>query len=183
MYCPGRSTTEPIWRVLASSLGISSWTPLKTQHSNPNPKPNPLANQLWCIDILTPPTPFIIFHRLPVFLEGYYVEVLRGSRRNSLGRNQHSSNRTSRNAPFHNSILVTDYLTNIGINTVIHPPYSRDLAPCNTHTRVLPLGLAEVFGTVQQVHCSRRILLRRGQEFHVCTINKSAHTKKLWKLI
>ena len=37
--------------------------------------------------------------------------------------------------------------------------------------------------TVQQVHCSRRRLLRRGLEFHVCTINKSAHTKKVWKLI
>ena len=36
---------------------------------------------------------------------------------------------------------------------------------------------------VQQVHCSRRSLLRRGLEFHVCTINKSAHTKKVWKLI
>ena len=33
-------------------------------------------------------------------------------------------------------------------------------------------------GTIQQVHCSRRRLLQRGQEFHVCTINKSAHTKK-----
>ena len=29
---------------MASSLGIFSWTPLKPQHSNPNP--NPLANQL-----------------------------------------------------------------------------------------------------------------------------------------
>ena len=38
--------------------------------------------------------------------------------------------------------------------------------------------LPEVVGTVQQVHCSRRRLLRRGLEFHVCTINKSAHTKK-----
>ena len=28
------------------------------------------------------------------------------------------------------------------------------------------------------MHCSRRRLLRRGLEFHVCTINKSAHTKK-----
>ena len=53
MHCPGGNVTEPIWRVLASSLGISSWTPLKPQHSNPNP----LANQLWCIDFLTPPTP------------------------------------------------------------------------------------------------------------------------------
>ena len=37
--------------------------------------------------------------------------------------------------------------------------------------------------TVQQVHCSRRRLLRMGLEFHVCTINKSAHRKKVWKLI
>ena len=39
-------------------------------------------------------------------------------------------------------------------------------------------GLWEVVGTVQQVHCSRRRLLRRGLEFHVYTINKSAHIKK-----
>ena len=38
-------------------------------------------------------------------------------------------------------------------------------------------------GTVQQVHCSRRRLLQRGLEFRVCIINKSAHTKKVWKLI
>ena len=57
---------HPIWRVLASSQGISSWTPLKPQYSNPNP--NPLANQLWCW-FLTPPTPLIILHILLAFLE------------------------------------------------------------------------------------------------------------------
>ena len=31
----------------------------------------------------------------------------------------------------HNPILVTDYLTNMGIKTVPHPPYSPDLAPCD----------------------------------------------------
>ena len=67
MHCPGGNATEPIWRVLATSLGISSWTPLKPQHSNPNP--NPLANQLWSIDFLTPSTPLIIPHRLPAFRE------------------------------------------------------------------------------------------------------------------
>ena len=67
MHCPGRNATDPIWRVLASSDGISSWTPLKPQHSNPNP--NYLGNQLWCIDFLTPPTPLIISHRLRDFLE------------------------------------------------------------------------------------------------------------------
>ena len=41
----------------------------------------------------------------------------------------------------------------------------------------------EVVGTVQQVHCSKRRLLRRGLEFHVYTINDIAHTKKVWKLI
>ena len=39
------------------------------------------------------------------------------------------------------------------------------------------MGFPEVVGTVQ-VHCSQRRLLRRGLEFPVCTINKSAHTKK-----
>ena len=51
------------------------------------------------------------------------------------------------------------------------------------HTRGLPWGLPEVVGTIQQVHCSRRRLRRRGLEIHVCSINKSAHTKKVWKLI
>ena len=65
VHCPGRNATDPIWRLLASSLGISFWTPLKPQHINPNP----LANQLWCIDFLTPPTPLIIPLGLPAFLE------------------------------------------------------------------------------------------------------------------
>ena len=67
VHCPGGNATDPIWRVLASSDGISCWTPLKPHHSNPNP--NPLANQLWCIDFLTPLTPLIIPHRLPASLE------------------------------------------------------------------------------------------------------------------
>ena len=58
VHCPGGNATDPIWRVLASSDRISSRIPLKPQHSNPNP--NPLANQLWSIDFLTPPTPLII---------------------------------------------------------------------------------------------------------------------------
>ena len=65
VHCPAGNATDPISRVLASSDGISSWTPLKPQHSNPNL----LANQLWCIDFLTPPTPLITTHRLLAFLE------------------------------------------------------------------------------------------------------------------
>ena len=51
--------------LLVSSYEISSWTPLRSQHSNPNH----LANQLWCIDFLIPSTLLIIPHRLPAFLE------------------------------------------------------------------------------------------------------------------
>ena len=98
----------------------------------------------------------------------------------------------------------------MGIKTVPQPPYNQDLAPCDfwlfckhrgcryetieemkgcdeshwhAHTRGLPWGLPEVVGVVQQMHCSWRRLLQRGLEFHVCTINKSAHMKKVWKLI
>ena len=52
----------------------------------------------------------------------------------------------------------------------------------HTYTRGLPLALPEIVGTAQQVHYSWRSLLRRGIEFHVCTIYKSVHTKKDWKL-
>ena len=37
VHCPGGNATDPIWRVVASSDGISSWNPLKPQHTNPNP--------------------------------------------------------------------------------------------------------------------------------------------------
>ena len=65
VHCPSGNATDPILRVLASSDEISSSTPLKPQHSNPNP----LRNQLLCTDFLTPPTPLIIAHRHPAFLE------------------------------------------------------------------------------------------------------------------
>ena len=65
MHCPGWNATDQTWRVLASSVGISCWTPLKPQHCNPNP----LANHLWCIDFPTPPTHLINPHTLLAFLE------------------------------------------------------------------------------------------------------------------
>ena len=37
IHIPGGNATDPIWRVLASSQWISSWTSLKPQHSYPNP--------------------------------------------------------------------------------------------------------------------------------------------------
>ena len=120
----------------------------------------------------------------------YYVEVLRELRKRfhqkrpalfKSGQWHFQQNY----APVHNSILVTDYLTKMGIKKVPHRPYSPDLAPCDfwifpklrgcyyetiemkeavtkvidTLTRGHPGGLPEAVGTVQQVHCSRGRLL------------------------
>ena len=108
------------------------------------------------------------------------------------------------NTPVHNSILVTDYLTKMSIKTVPHPPYRPDLAPFDFW--LFPKLIGRRYETIEEMkeavtcshqrnsmgpsrscwngkHCSRRSLLRRGLEFHVCTINKSTHSKKVWKLI
>ena len=98
------------------------------------------------------------------------------------------------------------YLTKMGIKTVPHRPYNPDLAPCNfwlffklrdnwgdergcdeghrhAHTSGLPWGFPDVVWTVQQCIAAGGDYFEWGLEFHVCTINKSAHTKKVWKLI
>ncbi len=66
----------------------------------------------------------------------YYVEVLREFRERFL-RKRPALFKTGEwhfrqdNAPVHNSILVTDYLSKMGIKTVPQPRYSPDLAPCD----------------------------------------------------
>ena len=66
----------------------------------------------------------------------YYVEILREFRKRFRRKSPalFKSNPWhfhQDNEPVHKSILVTDYLTNMGINTVPQPPYSSDLAPCD----------------------------------------------------
>ena len=66
----------------------------------------------------------------------YYVEVLREFRKR-FRRKRPALFKSGQwhfqqdNAPVHNSILVTDYLTKMDIKTVPQPPYSPDLAPCD----------------------------------------------------
>ena len=67
---------------------------------------------------------------------GYYVKVLREFRKR-FRQKRPALFKSGQwhfhhdNTPVHNSILVTDYLTKMGIKTVPHPPYSPDLAPCD----------------------------------------------------
>ena len=44
------------------------------------------------------------------------------------------------NAPVHNPIFVTDYLTTMDFKTVIHPPHSPDLAPYDFWLFPMPRG-------------------------------------------
>ena len=108
------------------------------------------------------------------------------------------------NAQVHNSILVTDYLTKMGINTVPQPPYCLDLAPCNFWLLPKPRGCryetieemkeveTKVIDTLteEDFHGALQKLLKRYNkciaaggdyfkgDFHVCTIIKSAQSKK-----
>ena len=69
-------------------------------------------------------------------LIGYYVEVLKEVRKR-FHRKRQALFKSGQwhfyqdNAPVHNSILIIDYLTKMGIKTIPHPPYSPDVAPCD----------------------------------------------------
>ena len=84
-------------------------------------------------------TGMIYMHWFPTGLivnKEYYVEVLREFRKRFLWKRPElfklgQWHFHQDNAPVHNSILDTDYLTKVGIKTVPHHPYSPDLAPCD----------------------------------------------------
>ena len=72
----------------------------------------------------------------PTVIMEYYVEVLREFRKR-FRRKRPLLFKSGQwhfyqdNAPVLNSILVTEYLSKMGIKTVSQPPYSRGLAPCD----------------------------------------------------
>ena len=98
-------------------------------------------------------TPELFGQRVKV--RAYYVEVLREFRKRFLGKRPalfksgqwhfHQDN-----APVHNSILVTGYLTKMGIKTVPHPPYSPELAPCYETTEEMKEAVTKVIDTLTQ---------------------------------
>ena len=98
---------------------------------------NPPTNFWWSPSFYS--TGMIYMHWVPTgqtINKEYYVEVLREFR-NRFRRKRPALLKSGQwhfhqdNAPVHNSILVTDYLTKMDIKTVPHRPYSRDLAPCD----------------------------------------------------
>ena len=102
---------------------------------SPRPKK---ASKLLMIPIFDS-TGMIYMHWVPTghtVNKEYYVEVLREFRKRFLRKRpalfkSGQGHFHQDNTPVHNSILVTDYLTMMGIKTVPHPPYSPDLSPCD----------------------------------------------------
>ena len=97
---------------------------------------NPPTNFWW--SLFFDSTGMIYMHWVPTgqtVNKEYYAEVLREFRKR-FRRKRPALFKSGQwhfhqdNAPVHNSILVTDYLTKMGIKTVPHPPYSPDFAPC-----------------------------------------------------
>ena len=180
MNCPGGNAIDPIWRVLASYNGISSWTPLKSQHSNPNP--NPLANQLWCIDFLTPPIPLIIPHWLPAFFE--FLMPLKNwcpiHARWSKSSLKHSIRfcgifpSLKQNFIAYRSSKVSDWIFEIhhlwqlGFNRV----YSNSCCSCSFKPKIIKTGQS-----------SHKMYSNNIVNFQESTTILNAHTKKGWKLI
>ena len=81
-------------------------------------------------------TGMIYMHWVPTGQTVNKVEFLREFRKRFLGKmptlfKSGQLHFLQDNPLVHNSILVTDYLTKMGINTVPHPPYCPDLAPCD----------------------------------------------------
>ena len=178
MYCSGGNATDPIWRVLASSDGISCWTPLKPQHSNPNP--NPLANQLWCIDFLTPPTPLIIPHRLPAFLESLM-----------LLQNWCSIHTRCPKISLKYSIRFCGIISTLKLNFIAYR--SSKVSDCIFEIHQLrQSGFSRVYSNS---YCRRSFeIIRIGRSSHEMYSNNivnfqestsilNAHTKEVWKLI
>ena len=140
----------------------------------------------------------------------YYVEVLREFRQRFC-RKRPALFKSGQwhfhqdNAPVHNSILVTEYLTKMGIKTVPQPPYSPDLARCDfwlfpklrscyetikemkeAVMKVIDMLTQEDFhGAFQKLLEWYNKCIAAGEdyfeedEFHVYTINKCPYKKSL----
>ena len=180
MYCPAGNATDPIWRVLASSDAISSWTPLKPQHSNPNP--NPLSNQPWCIDFLTPPTPLIIHHRLPGFLESLiplknwcsiHARCSKSSMKHSIRFCGIFPN-LKQNFIAYRYFKVSDCIFEIPLlwQSGFSRVYSNCCSSCSLEPEIIKIGQSS-----HKMYCNNIVNVQEPKTM------LNAHTKKVWKPI
>ena len=165
----------------ASSDRISSWTPLKPQHSNPNP--NLLTNQLWCIDFLTPATPLIIPHRLHAFLESLmplknwcsiHARWSKSSLKHSIRFCSIFFASLKQNFIPYRSSNVSDCIFEIYLlwHSGITRVYSNCCCSCSFEPEMIEIDQS-----------SRKMYSNKILNFQESTTILNLHTKKVWNLI
>ena len=88
-----------------------------------------------------------VFERHKRFKEGR--ESVRDDERCGWSKEVNTPELVSQRVTVHNSILVTDYLTKMGIKTVPHPPYCPDLAPSDFW--LFPMLWGCRYGTIEEM--------------------------------
>ena len=157
---------------------------IKSFGINPNPKPNrnPLDNQLWCIDFLTPSTPLIIPHRLPAFLESLmplknWCTIHARWSKSSLKHYIRFCDifpSLKQNFIAYRSSKVSDCIFEIhqqwqsGFSRL----YSNSYCSCSFEPEIIKIGLS-----------SHKMYSNSILYFEESTIIVNASTKKVWKLI
>ena len=170
MHCPGGNATDPIWRVLASSLGISSLTPLKPQHNNPNP--NPLASHTSHHPSQTPCLPWISYVTQKLMLDSCnMVEKQSEAFHTFLW---HFFPSLKQNFIVYRSSKVSDCI--FEIHQLWQPGFSRVYSNCCCSCSFE----AEIIKVGQSSH---KMYSNNIVNFQESTTILNAYTKKVWKLI
>ena len=146
------------------------------------PNPNPLTNQLWSIDFLTPPTPLIIPHRLPAFLESLmplknwcsiHARWLKSSLKHSIRFCGIFSSLKHNFIAYHSSKVSSCPDCIFEIHQLWQSDFSRVYSncccSCSFESEIIKIGQS-----------SHKIYIYNIQEFMTIL---NACTKKVWKLI
>ena len=179
VHCPGRNATDPIWRVLASSDRISSWTPLKLQHCNPS-----LTLTLWPINSGFPYS----FHTSHLFTDSLpSLNILCHSKTDA--RFMQDAPKAVRSIPYvsvaffpsckQNFIAYRSSKVSDCIFEILQPwqsdfirVYSNCCCSWSFEPEIIKIG-----------HSSHKMYSNNIVNFQEYTTILNAHTKKVWKLI
>ena len=165
MHCPGGNATEPIWRALASSQGISFWTLLKPQHSIPcwlsvQWEPSACRSCQCCQK-----------RDHQKFVGGFALSGLLGSGRSSLlplGLSLKQNFIAYRCPKVSDCIFEIHQLRQSGFSRV----YSNCSCSCSFGPEIIKIGQS-----------SHKMYSNNIVNFQVSTTILNACTKKVWKLI
>ena len=159
LHCPGGNATGPIWRVLASSDQISSWTPLK-----PNIAHYPSLTAF--LESLIPLKNWCLIHarwsKSNLKHSIRFLGIFSSLKQNFIAY------RSSKVSSRPDCILKIHQLWQSGFSRV----YSNSCCSCSFEAEIIKIGLS-----------SHKMYSNNIVNFQESTTILNAHTKKVWKLI